>query len=235
MPDRSRIPRLISTFNTYILNTSLYLAAGTPVNNASRLGLTEAETSRWAELAEEWKPLYDLYSNKKVSRTVSIKEQLLNIIRKTVEFDRMNHILDRIGASAQATVEDTGEFRIKKGGTAKKNHTIPQNPITEPVMVSFVPIGGGMMNVKCYGVTSQRAGIFRNADCVQFVYKVGKTPPASAEEAGLSKDLSSKAIFTLTLGPGNSGNYLYIYFRWYNTRHPRLAGPWSSLNSTMIL
>jgi hypothetical protein len=235
MPDRSRIPRLISTFNTYILTTSLYLAAGTPVNNATRLGLTEAEASRWAELAEEWKPLYELYSNKKVSRTVSIKEQLLNIIRKTVEFDRKNHILDRIGASAQATVEDTGEFRIKKGGTAKKKHTIPQSPINEPVTVSFVPIGGGMMNVKCYGTTSQRAGIFRNADSVQFVYTVGKTPPASADETGLSKDLSSKAIFTLTLGPGNSGNYLYIYFRWYNTRHPLLAGPWSSLNIAMIL
>jgi hypothetical protein len=235
MPDRSRIPRLISTFNTYIHNTSLYLAAGTPVNNATRLGLTEAEANRWAQLAEEWKPLYLLYSDKNVSRTIAIKEHLLNIIRKTVDFDRKNHILDRIGASAQATIEDTGEFRIKKGGTAKKNHTIPQNPITEPVSVSFQPIGGGMIRVKCYGTTSQRAGIFRKADSVQFLYTVGKTPPASAEEAGLSKDLSSKAIFTLTLGPGSSGNYLYIYFRWYNTRHPKLAGPWSSLNITAIL
>ena len=89
--------------------------------------------------------------------------------------------------------------------------------------------------MKCYGTSSLRAGIFRNADSVQFLYMVGKTPPASAAEAGLLKELSSKAIFTLQLGADNSGNNLYIYFRWYNTRHPQLAGPWSSLNWTLIL
>jgi hypothetical protein len=235
MPDRSRIPRLISTFNTYIHNTSLHLAAGTPVNNATRLGLTEAEANRWAELAEEWKPLFNLYSNKNMSRTVAIKEQLLNIIRKTVEFDRTNHILYRIGVSGQVTVEDTGVFRIKQGVAAKKNHTIPQTPVSEPVSVTLQPIGGGMIRVKCYGTSSLRAGIARNADCVQFLYRVGKTPPTSADEAGLSKDLSPKAIFILTLGSGSSGNNLYIYFRWFNTRHPNLAGPWSSLNVTAIL
>ena len=235
MPDRSRIPRLISTFNTYILNTSRYLAEGTPVNNATRLGLTEAEANRWAELAEEWKPLYSLYSNKALSRTIAIKEQLLEIIRKTVQLDRTNHILDRIGASAQATIEDAGEFRIKRGVAEKKNRTIPIASIKEAVTVSFKPIGGGMMKVKCYGISALRAGIIQHVDCVQFRYKVGKTPPDSADEPGLEKDLSSRATFILTLGPGSSANYLYIYFRWYNTRHPRLAGPWSGLNITMIL
>ena len=235
MPDRSRIPRLISTFNTYILNTSLYLAAGTPVNNATRLGLSEAEANRWLALKEEWEPLYKLYCDKNVSRTVLVKEQLLNIIRKTVDFDRKNHILDRIGSSVRVNVEDTGVFRIKGGISAKKNHTIPQKPISELVTVIFIPIGGGMVRVKCYGATALRAGIFRNADSVQFLYRVGNTPPASADDTGLSKDLSSKAIFTIQLGPDNSGKKLYIYFRWYNTRHPELAGPWSSLNTTLIL
>ncbi|MDR3652299.1 MAG: hypothetical protein P4L34_04930 [Paludibacter sp.] len=235
MPDRSRIPRLISTFNQYIFNTSSYLAAGTPVNNATRLGLTEAEANSWAKLAEEWKPLFNLYSNKKISRTVAIKDQLMNIIRKTVELDRTNHILTRIGASTQVTIEDMGIFRIKQGMGTKRNHTIPQTPISEQVSVTLQPIGGGIMRVKCYGTSSVRAGITRNADSVQFLYRVGKTPPTSADEAGLSKDLSSKAIFMLSLGADSSGNYLYIYFRWYNMRHPKLAGPWSSLNITAIL
>jgi len=235
MPDRSRIPRLISTFNTYIHNTSSHLAAETPVNNATRLGLTEAESKQWAELAAEWQPLYLLYSDKNLSRTVAIKEKLLQIIAKTVEFDRKNHFLDRIAASVQFNVEDAGVFRINKGMMGKKNHSIPQSSISEQVSVTLQPLGGGMIRVKSYGISSLRAGIPRNADCVQFLYRVGKTSPTSAEEPGLSKDLSSKAIFILSLGADCSGNNLYIYFRWFNTRHPKLAGPWSSLNITAIL
>jgi len=235
MPDRSRIPRLISTFNPYIINTSKYFIDGTPVNNATRLGLTEAEVKHWTELAEEWLPLYKLYIDKKNSRTVAVKNQLLHIIQETVELDRTNHILDRIGASTQATIEDAGVFRIKKGITAKKTRTIPQTPITEQVVASIKFIGGGSVKVKCCSSTAQRAGIYRDADSVECLFAVGHTPPDSAQAPGLQKELSTKATFILPLGPEHSGEYLYIYFRWYSTRHPHLAGPWSSLQTVLVL
>jgi len=235
MPDRSRIPRLISTFNSYIGNTSAHLAANSRENNATRLGLTEAEAARWAELYKEWKSLYLLYSDKTNSRTISVKNNLLLIIDKVVMFDRTNHILDRIASSGRATIEDAGVFRIKKGITAKKNHSKPQVSISEPVFAAFRQLGGGMMQVRCHSSSSNRASIYGNADCVQFLYCVGDTPPTSAGDAGLSKDLSSKAIFVLPTGAESSGKYLYIYFRWYNTRHPLLAGPWSGLQRALIL
>jgi hypothetical protein len=235
MPDRSRIPRLISTFNPYIINTSKHLADGTPVNNATRLGLTEVETKCWTELADEWLPLYKLYIDKKNSRTVAIKDQLLDIIRKTVQLDRASHILDRIGASTQATIEDAGVFRIKKGITEKKTRTKPQTPITEQVVASIKLIGGGLAKVKCGSSTSQRASIYGAADSVECLYAVGHTPPDSAQAPGLQKALSTRATFILPLGAEHSGECLYIYFRWYSTRHPRLAGPWSSLQTVLVL
>jgi hypothetical protein len=55
----------------------------------------------------------------------------LNIIRKIVDFDRKNHVLERIGASNQVTIADIGVFRIKQEVT----HTIPQTPVKESVEV----------------------------------------------------------------------------------------------------
>ena len=60
-------------------------------------------------------------------------------------------------------------------------------------------------------------------------------PPASAEAEGLKAEISTRASFNLDAGSASSGKYLYIYLRWYNTKHPALAGPWSSMNTTLIL
>jgi len=78
-------------------------------------------------------------------------------------------------------------------------------------------------------IISQRAGICAGADSVQYMYAVGTTPPASAEAEGLKAEISTRASFNLDAGSASSGKYLYIYLRWYNTKHPALAGPWSSM------
>ena len=91
------------------------------------------------------------------------------------------------------------------------------------------------MNVKCYYPSAQRAGIFEEADSVQYVYVVGNTPPESADAIGLTKEISTKGIFTLALGSISSGKTLYIYFRWYSTKYPALAGPWNNMEAILIL
>jgi len=233
MSDGSRIPRGIDEFNPYIINTSAFLVAGTPTN-AERLGILVAESNQWTELLAIWSPLYTKYSDKKNGRTTAVTDQLHDTIDQCIALDQSCHILDRIAASPNVTIVDMETFRIKKGVLQKSNRSFSSTPISETPIVAVQPLGGGSMAIKCHSSTS-RASILDGADSIQYVFWVGDTPPTSAEAPGLSKELSTKAAFTLSLGAGTSAKYLYIYFRWYNTKHPELASPWSTMISTLIL
>lgn len=68
-------------------------------------------------------------------------------------------------------------FHIKKGVLQKSIYILPQTPISEPVTVTLLPLGGGFLAIKCYSTTGQRASIYENADCVRYVYLVGDIPP----------------------------------------------------------
>ena len=230
----ARIPRGIDEFNTYIGNTNSYLLAGTPTN-ANRLGVTPEELTQWTGFATDWAPLYLKYSDKKNSRTTAIKDQLLEIIGNTTDFDQRNHVLDRIAASPNVTIVDMETFNIKKGVLQKTSRLSSNTPIAEAVTVTIQLLGGGMVTIKCYSTTGQRASIYNNADSVEYLYQVGTTPPVAADENVLKKGISTKGSFTVALNPDTPGKFLYIYFRWYNTKHPELAGPWSSLQTTMIM
>jgi len=234
MSGSTRISRGINEFNSYITTTSSYLAAGTPTN-ASRLGITEAEVAIWIAFATTWTPLFAKYCDKKNSRTTAVRDQLLVVIDQTVDFDQTNHILDRIASSVNATVSDLETFNIKSGVLKKTTHSKSSTPITESITVTLQPIGGGLVQIKCYTSTGQRAGILDDADTVHYMYAVGTTPPLSADADGLKSGLSTKGIFSLDLGASSSGKYLYIYLRWYDTCYPTLAGPWCALQTTLIV
>lgn len=234
MPSATRIPRGIMPFNSYINTTNTYFLAGTPTN-ATRLGIVAAETTAWTGFLTAWNPLFAKYMDKKNSRTTVVIEQLNALIEKTVAFDQTNHILDRIASSTSATIADLETFNIKTGLLQKTTRTIPTTPIAEPVSVTIQALGGGKINLKCYTSTSKRAGIFADADSVQIAYTIGNTPPASAEAEGLNKEISTRGILNLSLGADKAAQYLYIYFRWYSTKRPELSGPWSSLQTNLIM
>lgn len=234
MSEGSRIPRGIDDYNSYINNTTAYLKTGTPTN-AERLGVSTEELAKWEGFLTAWNPLYVKYSDKKNGRTIAVTDQLHNLIDQCTLFNQTNHILDRIAASANVTIVDMETFNIKRGMLQKPTRTIPVSAITEMLTVTLQAIGGGSVAIKCYGVSAQRAGILEGADSVQYAYLVGTTPPASVKAPGLIIDLSTRAIFTLALGAENRAQYLYIYFRWYSTKRPGLSGPWSDLNSTLLL
>jgi hypothetical protein len=233
MADGSRIPRGIDGFNLYIITTCAFLSAGMPLN-ADRLGVLPDESAKWNGFLTEWIPLYSKYSDKKNGRTTAVKDQLLDIIDRCVTLDQTSRILDRIAASPNVTIVDMETFNIKKGVLQKVTRSTSTTPISESVNAAFQSLGGGSFAIKCHNSTS-RASIVDGADSVQYAYLIGTTPPESVKAAGLTKDLSTKAAFTLPLGPENSAQYLYIYFRWYNTKHPELAGPWSGLQTALIV
>jgi len=210
------------------------MQAGDPTN-AARLGLLPAEVAKWTALLAEWRPLYLKYSDAKGKRTTLIKDQLLAVLANCVSFDQKNHLLDRIAASPNVTIGDMETFNIKRGILQKTMRTIPQTGITETVLAYIQTIGGGSFTIKCHSSKTGRAAIFTGANCVQFSYQVGGTAPTSAEAYGLIHELSTKAGFVLALGQGNSEKHLYIWFRWYHTKYPKLAGPWSGLETRLIV
>ena len=234
MPDRSRIPRAIDRFNNYLSNTNSYLVAVNSAN-AIRLGILPAEVARWTAFVNEWNPLYLKYIDWKGSRTTAITDQLHSIIASCVKFDQTNHLLDRIAASPVVTVSDMEIFNIKKGILLKTTRTRPLGVLTEPVFAAIQPIGGGTVSIKCRCASGGRAAIFAGADAVQFNYTVGDAAPDAADAYGLKSEISTRASIYLALSPACSGKHLYIYLRWYLVKHPALAGPWSSVQTVLIL
>jgi hypothetical protein len=234
MPKGVRIPRGIDHFNPYITNTNSYLLAGTPTN-ATRLGVTTDEVTQWTAFVTKWTPLYLLYTDKKGSRTTNVIDRLRGIIKKCVNLDKDNHILDRIAASSNVTITDMETFHIKKGELQKGKHTLLTASMVEPISAKIQALGGGSMLIKCYSSTAKRASIFADADSVQYSFMVGSVSPTSALVTGMTKDLSTKARFKLELGTENTEKHLYIYFRWYSTKYPQHAGPWTSLQTSLIL
>ncbi|MBP1639294.1 MAG: hypothetical protein H6Q17_877 [Bacteroidetes bacterium] len=229
-----RIPRTINEFDIYLANTAAYMQQSTPPNGI-RLGLSDAEIARWEAYRVEWSPLYRLYADKKNGRTTAVRDQLLALIDSVVAYDRTNHLLDRIASSTAAVIADYEIFNIKSGSLKKSGRSVPTASIVEQIAVRLLPLGGGMVTVKCYTITGGRAAIYEGGDSVQYLYCVGTEPPVSAEADGLKSGLSTRGILSLDLGSASCGKKLYIYLRWYNTRHPRLAGPWCPLQSTLIL
>ena len=199
MANTSRIPRGIIDFNSYIANTSNYLTAGTPTN-AERLGILPAETAQWGGIYTDWAPLYAKYSDKKNSRTTAVTDQLYLLIDTCVALDQECHLLDRIAASPNVTVTDLELFNIKKG-TLQSIRSKPSTPITEQITVILQPLGGGSMNVKCYYPSAQRAGIFEEADSVQYVYVVEANMLKKTEVVvGISNTTQTEIVSGLKLG-----------------------------------
>jgi len=183
----------------------------------------------------EWNPLYLKYIDLKGSRTTAITDQLHSIIASCVKLDQTNHLLDRIAASSNVTVSDMKIFNIKKGILLKTTRTRPRVMLTEPVFAAIQPIGGGTVSIKCRGAIGGRAAIFAGADAVQMNYTVGDAAPDAADAYGLKSEISTRASINLALSPASSGKNLYIYLRWYLVKHPNLAGPWSSVQTVLIL
>ncbi len=234
MTENTRIPRRIEDFNLFLNNTTEYFITGTPTN-ADRLGILPAEVTKWQGYDVRWKPLMLKYSDKKNTRTTAVTEELNQIIVEVVDLDHTNHLLDRIAASPNVTIADLDTFNIKKGVLQKTTRSKPTTPITEMVVPAMQPLCGGSVSIKCRNHIGNSASILDGSDCVHYCYQIGGTAPASAEADGLKSGLSTKASFTLSLGAASAKQELFIFFRWFNTKYPDLAGPWSSVQTTLIL
>ena len=235
MTGSTRTPRGIDSFNKYIVSVADYLQEGAPTTHAARLGITEEELKFILAILASWTLLYKLYGDKKNTRTTAVIDQLHNIVNRFLEYDRARHLLDRTASSPNTTIVDMETFNIRSGALRRKARSIISKSITEAVSAVVEAVGGGMVAVKCYSTESARPSIFSGGDCVQFAYTVGGTPPASVLASGLTQGFSSRASFSFSTGADNGGKSLYILFRWYNTKHPDLAGPWCAMVTIWLI
>lgn len=235
MAETARIPRSIPAFHNYMMDTDDYQTAGSPAAY-KRWNWTDEESEAWTEFRNKTKPLFAKYSDKKVGRTTVIKDDLLLIIKDCVKYDREHHLLDRIASSSQGIVTDYSTFHIKRGTPlAKPKGTRRVEPIAEQCVAILTMMGGGFVRVRCRTHhNNKRPAKAKGADSIIAAWRISETAPAHADD-GTTKEVSTKATFTIHCGEDSPGKKLHLYTRWYDTKNPNRAGPWTGPKSNWII
>ncbi len=238
----SRISETILGFNNYINDTTAYLADGTPTTNGIRLGLTTIQVAAWTEKHTVWHDtLYPKYSNPLTS-TSSVKTQVKNFMGsfKTLA----QPMLNIMAASPNATVDDEEMFNFI---SKRKKPSKPTTPITEQCFCTARALGGSELKLGFRTATdTKRPSLAKEADSVQISYQFidftnnpspgpGEPDPApTPNDKEMTKEFYTKSQFILTCGMENIGRRVLLFSRWYNTKHPELAGPWSPFLVVLI-
>jgi hypothetical protein len=181
------------------------------------------------------------WDNKTSGRTIQVTTDLRT--RTEDAKGLLKEIYNDIPASKWSNA-DRAVFRRKTGLPKVSTHR--RDGIQQQCFARPKDIGGGKIKVVCYADSEgSRASLPEGADSVMAAYSV-IDPVDIASAAASGNELSSKvkaprsatecserltisrSTINLDLGPDSSGKKLYLFLRWYNTKHPELAGPWSS-------
>ena len=233
MKKTTRIPAEIRKFNDYINSSDDYLQA-TPVGgvdtNWKRLGITATNSSDWEQKRKYWQDtLYPKYVNTDI-RTKAVTKEVQNF--KTTFGTFARPLLNLMAASPNANVHDEEALNFVIN---RKKPTRPTNPITEMCFATLEPIGGNEVRAQFRtNHDTKRPSLAAGANCVQIAAKVGGTPPTN-EYDGTLLAIAPRATYMHSTGTGNAGKTLYVFSRWYNSKHPTLAGPWSAVVTVMIV
>lgn len=231
MSDNSRIPRKIRDFDGYIRRTNNYFAVVILPSNGTRLGLIPTNVTDWDSKNTAWGELFGKWSDP-LTKTTDINRQVKTFMKNFRTFAQP--LLNIIAASPNAIDTDATTFNVV---LVRKKPSHPTNAIQALCNAVSKQIGGSRVEFKCRTYTdSKRASLAEGSDGVEIAYIIGDkdTPVPDADSCPLN-DLFTKATFTLSNGTINIGKILYIYFRWTNTKHPNLAGPWSDLEIIQIV
>jgi len=259
--ERAIIPRDIDGFNIYINETNDHLVLGSPTN-AVRYNWTSQNLSDWQGFQSDFNKLYLLYSNRKGSYTTDIKNDLENIVKAAVGYDKVNKLILKVKATVGLDSTDCSTFRIpfsyasplsgsQSAAPSKDKHkTIATD---EAVYASLVPVIGGFVKIDCHLEAEGSGRPHKPAGCDLVEYKTGvfywgtENLPAHAEDTRLNLAYSSRASFVLDTtamttnlpaikeGTIEPTKLAVFFFRWAKSKHPGLDGPWSGPFSTKLL
>jgi hypothetical protein len=140
-------------------------------------------------------------------------------------------------------------MRIPVHKTNKTRHNVATK---NTVVFKSTSLGGGVIQTDCHSSGSAtlnplaktaKAGKKTNRDKKEEGYEImkswkiinsGDALPVTANDAGMTKTLFTKAKIIQQLGPENEGKKLCEFLQWYIPKHPELASPWSNMQTTII-
>ncbi len=232
MPDGSRVPGKISVFHEYIDNTNTRLQA---INGATGnpyyvdYGIDAATAAEWSARRTNWyTKIHPAWSNPTTSTSIA-KENVQAFIKSFRVFARP--VLAKIMASGVAGNAEAQTFRFV---LVRKDPTMARTRIHKDCSAGFQSLGGGRYKIFCRSDKEEgRAHKVDGADSVQYAYTISPQQPKPSptpDDGTMTLAISTKAVFIKDLGVHNQANWLAIYFRWYNTKHPQLAGGWSPMH-----
>jgi hypothetical protein len=236
MADKSRVPRKISVFNTYIGDTDDRLQDTNPDTSNpywQDYGLSASEQTDWHDKRVLWSDtLYKDYSNPLKSTSVA-KKKVRDFIPDFSTFAKKP--LDKIVLADISGIDEEDIFNIKLN-RARPSH--PTEKISDECVLAIRKIKKGMASFSCRtSVDEKRASIPEGADSIQVSYAIvtaDDAPIIDPDDKKMTKVLSFEAIFDLDLGAENQGMWLLIYGRWYLSRYPQFAGDWNDMQRVVI-
>ena len=226
----TRIPQAIPEFRDYINDTDDYLfATSGGVQNYVRLGLSVTNAGNWHDKRVFFRDtLYPKYSSEN-TRTTTIIHQLENFMDDFREF--ANPLLDIMAASPNAVEADETAMNFKIG---REEPVHPTTPIDADIFLKITSKGQGSLQIRCRETKdATRASIPEDAKAVELRYKIGGTEPDSVDECPLTK-ISTKALFTFSVGANNSTKKIRMFARWIDTTNESRAGAWSEMVTIVI-
>jgi hypothetical protein len=259
--ETSNIPRSIKGYNTFINVTTPYLTTGVP-EKYQQFGWTAANLSFWQAQQTAWNLLYPSYLNRKGAYTTDIKNDLKNIIKNTLAYDKTNKLILKVKSTTGLTSLDCSNFNIPQTYSAPVSglHPEVEKKVKEKTIITeesvypkIIPIGGGILHIKAYleKVQSGRPHKPEGYDELEYAigvfYYTATGLPVSPDDPRLTKDYSTKSNFKLltsaiasnltaiAAGSATPLKVAVIFFRWAKSKHPTLDGPWSVAFTTPVL
>jgi len=245
-----RIPRSLYKFDPYFGILWTYLKEVLPILDITRgehIGMKPSEVTEVGTRYAKWRSgdplhpgvyeLHILQNNKRGGKRASVLEAQQAFIAF------FTPILTRISANDILSDENRKVLNI---AIPKHKYTHPTTPISESVYIRHQLMGNGRIQLKCYTASSElRARLPKGANSIQIAYRKDLIELEIDPETHLSipgkvkrnmiknvDDGTTRVSFTTAsplwiLEGVNAGDFLQFYVRWYNHRHPNLAGPWS--------
>lgn len=226
-----------------------YQLAGTP-SNFSRFGWSALNSSDWHDKKVYWSDtLYPLYGDPMTS-TTAVKGNVKLFIEDFHVFG--NPLLNLAAASSAATHDDEVAMNFKIGRHEPTHRTVA---LSEKLILGALAQGGG--DIHFTGRTStdaSRPSKPAGSDSMQLAFMIQgaddtpvPVPPnpnpnpnpdpnklPSPDSSKFTKEILTRASITVHFGTDNTGKIIICAARWFNTKHPELAGSWSSLVALMI-
>ena len=243
MTSRSRVPRTLSTFDNYfktLVPFLLDIPTGSTLHNWERLGLLQSEMTAISAFYVMWftgiatnPGAYELHidpekKNKKTRRdVVKIMEDVSSYLQP---------LLTRMSGSANLTEGDMLVLNIK----IRKTFSFIKKVIESIPHIVQIALGQARVRLKFYDTQdSKKPSIPEGADSIEIAYiildplqetelqgKVKKTAPKHPDD-GCYKEIHTRATIILDFETIHAGKQVYLFARFYHTKHHDLAGTWT--------